>query len=110
MPDQPLPDIPQADLEPLVAAVGNAVIDLLPDDWDAAVLDVTAAADGGLAHAITHPRRARAWVAPSIELAARTADLLAPFRARGEPWTRARVEVDRTADGEWGYEVGFSFD
>ena len=109
MPDPSAPDVPRSQATPLIEQVGDAVIDLLPREWDEAVLEVSADR-GGPTHAISHPRRRGAWVAPSIELARRTGELLALFRRHGRAWTRARVEVTRTTDGVWDYTADFGFE
>lgn len=103
-------NIPRHEVDALVSAVGDAVIDLLPPDWDAAVLDVTTGR-GWPVHTISHPRRRdAAWVAPSAALARLTAELLATFARHGRPWDRAKVEVTADADGAWDYTADFGFD
>ena len=112
MPDQPAPtadDLPRDAIQALIDRVGNAVIDLLPPEWDEAVLEVTVDR-AGPTHAISHPRRRGSWVAPSIALSRLTEEPLALFARHGKPWTRAKVEVIRTADGVWDYAADFGLD
>ena len=101
---------PRGDVDPLIGRIGNALIDLLPPDWESAMLDVTAR-PGGTVHSITNPhRRAEAtWVTASPELAQLTRDLLATFARHHRPWTRARITVTQTADGVWDYAADFDF-
>jgi hypothetical protein len=103
----------EAEQEPIVAEVVNALLGILPDEWDAALLrlELTSYEGGvtGCKHAISSPAGLRDFVDPSDALYEATGNLAALFQRYGRPWKRATLRVASTSGEAWDYTIDFEY-
>lgn len=103
----------EAEQRPVILAVVNALLSVLPDSWTSAQLKLEQTAyDGGVLgckHSIINPG-AKEFVEPSDELYEATGNLSGLFARYGRPWKRAMLEVELAPDGKWDYTIDFDYD
>ena len=90
----------------------DELIELTPDSWNAAVLEVVYSAEQGIekyAHVILSPEGHKDLIYPSEKIFAATHQLGLLFRRYGRRWRKAKYEVRLQDDGTWKYIVDFEY-
>jgi hypothetical protein len=97
---------------PIDEAIVNELVELTPEWWRSAALEVTYSTENGIekyAHIIRSLDGHKDPVLPSDKLYATTHDLGLLFRRHGKQWKRARYEIRLQDDGTWKYTVDFEY-
>ena len=97
------------DLErPIDEAIANAIVDAIPESWNAAELEVTHS-DDGFGHVITNAEGHRDMVLASERIFEATFRLHELFATFGKPWKKVVYKVRRTVDKSWGYSAEYTY-
>ncbi|MEW6363638.1 MAG: hypothetical protein AB1714_03250 [Acidobacteriota bacterium] len=102
----------QEEEAPIDEAIVNEVVELTPEWWRSAALEVTYSSEDGIekyAHVISSLDGHKEPVVPSDKLYAATHDLGSLFRRDGKHWKRVRYEIRLQDDGSWKYTVAFEY-
>ena len=102
----------QEEEAPIDEAIVNELVELTPERWRSAALEVTYSTENGVekyAHVISSLEGHKEPVFPSEKLYAETHDLGLLFRRHGKQWKRARYEIRLQDDGSWKYTVDFDY-
>jgi hypothetical protein len=97
---------------PIDQEIVNELVELTPEWWKAAVLDVTFSEDGGVEryeHVISSPEGHKEPVDSSAELLDATYRLGQVFRRHGRHWKTAKYAIYLKQDNSWKYTVDFSY-
>jgi hypothetical protein len=110
----PRPAVPPEHQEQLYSAIASELIELTPETWQAAVLDVAAdrsrAGAFGMTHSIRSPEGHREPIVPSDELFDMTHSLLKFFEEFGQPWTRMTFSVKALPEEGWSFSSELEYD
>jgi len=90
----------------------NELVELTPEWWRSAALDVACTLDQGVekcSHVISSLESYKEPVFPSEKLFTATHKLALLFRRHGKQWKRARYEIRLQDDGSWKYNVNFEY-
>jgi hypothetical protein len=90
----------------------NELVELTPEWWKVAVLDVRFSDDDGIEryeHVISNPEGHNEPVDPSAELLDATYRLGQVFRCYGRHWQTAKYVIHLQQDGSWKYTVDFGY-
>lgn len=90
----------------------NELIELTPEPWHSAALEVTYSTENGVekyAHVISSLEGHKEPVFPSDKLYAATRELGLLFRRHGKQWRQARYEIRLQQDDSWKYTVDFEY-
>jgi len=95
----------EADLSPLLSAVGRELIAATPESWTAAQLALvvrpTSGTMGAVSHVITSPEGLRDLVVATEDLMNATATLVQACKAHGRPFRELLFTVQSDAEGAW---------
>jgi len=102
----------QAEETSIDQEIANELIELTPDWWDSAVLEVTYSSEQGVetySHEISSPEKHKDVVFPSEMLFDATHRLSMLFQRYGRRWHKAIFEVQLQEDRSWKYTVRFEY-
>ena len=102
----------QEEETPIDQEIVNELVELTPESWKAAVLEVSFSDDGGVEryeHIISSPEGHKEPIDPSAELLDATYRLGQVFRRHGRHWKTAKYAINLKQDGNWKYTVDFSY-
>ena len=88
------------------------LIQIIPDDWDRATLEVEYSNDGeneAYSHSIKHPEKSISIVTPSNEIYELTREQSLIFQKYGHQWKKAVYSINSNLDGDWDYRVNFEY-
>jgi hypothetical protein len=97
---------------PIDREIVNELVELTPEWWKAAVLDVSFSEKDGVAryeHVISSPEGQKEPIDPSAELLDATYRLGQVFRRHGRHWRNAGYSIHLQQDGKWKYTVDFGY-
>jgi hypothetical protein len=104
----------EAELSPLLSAVGRELIAATPESWASAQLSLviapTTATTEAVSHAITSPEGLRDLVVPTEDLMRATACLVQACRAVGRPFRELLFTVRSDARGAWRFQSEWIYD
>lgn len=105
--------IPQDELAPLFSNIWNGLIDVVPGEWKAAVLEIQWLNDergvDRFSHVVTSPEGHQDSVAVPDSLTVSTLALAELFRAYKMRWKTSVFTVHRNTDEEWRCETTFVY-
>ena len=107
-----MPGALQEEETPIDQEIVNELVELTPEWWKAAVLDVSFSDEGGVEryeHVISNPEGHKEPIDPSAELLDATYRLGQVFRRHGRHWRTAKYAIHLRQDGSWKYTVDFSY-
>jgi hypothetical protein len=102
----------QAEEGPLDEEIAGEIIELTPESWRSAVLEVAYEVEAGIdrySHVITSPEGHLEPIVPSEKLFDATHRLGLLFRKHGRHWRRAFYRVDIREDGTSTYVATFEY-
>jgi len=102
----------QEEETPIDQQIVNELVELTPEWWKSAVLEVTFSDVGGVerySHVISSPEGHKEPIDPSEALHRATYRLGELFRQHGRRWKSARYEVRLQQGGTWKYTVNFVY-
>jgi hypothetical protein len=107
-----MPGALQEEETPIDQEIVNELVELTPEWWNAAVLDVSFLENDGVEryeHIISSPEGHKEPIDPSAELIDATYRLGQVFRRHGHHWKTAKYAIQLKQDGSWKYTVDFSY-
>src|SRR5437762_13708075 len=98
---------------PIDEAMARALVEVIPESWEAAELEITRSEQGDqeptFKHVISSPEGHRDMIMPSddiFEAAFKLGDL---FAEHGKPWKRVVYRVNYRPNGKWKYSADFTY-
>lgn len=88
------------------------LIQIIPDDWDRATLEVEYLNDGGneaYSHSIKNPARSISVVTPSNEIYELTREQSLIFQKYDRQWKKVIYSINSNSNGDWDYKVSFEY-
>ena len=97
----------------LINEIGTTIVELTPEHWREAVLEVEVelrpGGIQGMVHAITSPEGHREPVTPDDTLFELTRRLYLLFSDYEQPWKNASFRVYQTGEDTWKFKVKYSY-
>lgn len=98
---------------PIIDAIGGELIELTPEHWREAVLEIRVEVmpDGtqAMAHTILSPEGHRELVTPGDHMFELTRRLYLLFAEYEQPWRRATCRVHQAPDESWRISVDYAY-
>lgn len=103
----------EAELSPLLSAIGRALIAATPESWCSAQLSLavapTSESTEGVSHVISSPDGLRDLVVPTEDLMEATAGLLQACKAHGKPFHKLLFTARSETDGTWRFQTEWAY-
>lgn len=92
-----------------LAAIADALVRSIPEDWDRAQLEVTLSEGSSYAHVISGPTDTVRPVVPSDALFEATRGLELLYAQKGHRYTRFLFRLELDDDDTWVWNVSYSY-